>query len=519
LNVETEYWNKSVRKILSIGERTLTIEEVVHAACNDVEIKISQAAADRVADSRQSVERVIASGAPVYGVNTGVGKLAHVRLPEEQLEVMQHNLLLSHSAGVGENLDIPTVRCAMLLRAASLLKGYSGIRFETILLLVELLNKGITPLVPSKGSVGSSGDLAPLAHIALALTGTGNCDVKGSRMPAALALRLNDLEPITPGAKEALALINGTQIMTASLALTTHHCRRLVRIADVAGAMSLEAVHGMPSAFEERLHALRPHRGQGTSAANIRRLVKDSALVGSEPERVQDAYSLRCMPVVHGTSRDALDYVSRVVEIEMNSVTDNPAIFPEDDSVISGGNFHGQPLAIAADLLGIACAELGNISERRTNRLLDGSYSHLPLFLVREPGTNSGLMIPQYTAAALVSENKGLAFPNSVDSITTSAHQEDHNSMGTISVRNAESILTNVETIYAIELMVAAQALEFSEDANPGIGVRAAWQAIREVIPAWEEDRYLYTDLKAMQEYTRTGDLLERARAACGVID
>ena len=499
-----------------VGDHSITVEDVVAVARNRKKVVLSPEAVNNVEESRASVQRILETGAPVYGVNTGFGRLASVAIEKDQCGLLQKNLIMSHAAGTGELLPSEIVRGAMFLRIVSLAKGFSGIRMETLKLLIELLNQDITPVVPSQGSVGSSGDLAPLAHIALALIGVGECVKDGRRQPVGMALNLAGLKPVDLEAKEGLALINGTQVMTSVMAFNLHKAHRLAKIADIAGAMTLDAVHGMPNAFYPRLHEIRPHKGQGQSAANILTLVEESKLVGSVPERIQDAYSIRCMPVVHGASRDTIAYVNSVIDTEMNSVTDNPSIFSDNDEVVSAGNFHGQPVALVSDFLGIAIAELGNISERRTNRLVDGSYDHLPAFLVKKPGVNSGLMIPQYTAAALVSENKGLAFPNSADSITTSANQEDHNSMGTIASRNARTIINNVETVLSIELFNACQALEFTIDRNPGKGVAIVRDAIREVVPAWDEDRPMPPAMDAMKEFTSDSDFIERIEETCG---
>lgn len=502
---------------LSIGAAPITLQEIQAVAVGGRNIVISPEARERVAQSRASVERIIASKRPVYGVTTGFGKLASVAIGADEHDQLQRNLLLSHAVGVGPLLPREVVRAAMLLRCVSLSRGNSGIRPETLDLMVELINRDITPVVPAQGSVGSSGDLAPLAHIALVLMGQGMAMVGAERtLPALLALRTSGLEPVNLGAKEGLALINGTQVMTAIAALALARAHRLATMMDIAGAMTLEAVHGTPTAFDARVHAVRAHRGQGVSAANIRALIAGSELSGSDATRLQDAYSIRCMPVVHGAARDAFAHVASVLDIEMNAVTDNPLIFSDTDDVISGGNFHGEPVAMAADYLGIAAAELGNISERRTFRLLDGSYRHLPPFLVDGAGLNSGLMITQYTAAALVSENKGLAFPNSADSVPTSANQEDHNSMGTIAARNAAGIIENVEQVCAIELFNAAQALEFSAGRKPGAGVAAAHEAVREVIKPWTADRYINPDMQAAAALVRSPEFLARVEAACG---
>jgi len=484
---------------LSIGDKPIDLQDVVKVAVDREQVELSESARERVAAARDCVEEHIRSGEAVYGVTTGFGVLAAVAIRPEEIDDLQRNLIISHAAGMGPLLSDEVVRTAMLLRAVSLVAGHSGIRLETLDLLIAMLNRDVLPLVPSQGSVGSSGDLAPLSHIVLGMIGMGRCRFEGTEMDAPDALNAAGLQPVRLTAKEGLALINGTQIMTAVAALATVRASRLAALADIAGAMTLEAVRGRSEAFDERIHFNRPHKGQMVSASNIRKLISESELVDCIPERIQDAYSLRTMPQVHGASRDAMDYVIRTLEIEMNSVTDNPLIFPDSSDVISGGNFHGQPVALAGDFLGIAAAELGSISERRINRMIDGSYPHLPMFVTPSPGINSGLMVPHYLAAALVSENKGLAHPNSVDSIPTSANQEDHNSMGTIAARTAEQIVTNVEMVVAVEIMVAAQALEFSEGKRPGKGTAEAYRLVRRAVTALEGDRYLRPDLEALR--------------------
>ncbi|HUX07945.1 MAG TPA: histidine ammonia-lyase [Acidobacteriota bacterium] len=484
---------------LTLGDKPIDLQEIIKVAIDREPVALSDSARERVAAARACVEEHIASGEPVYGVTTGFGVLAAVAIRPEEIDDLQRNLIISHAAGMGPLLTDEVIRAAMLLRAVSLVAGHSGIRQETLDLLIAMLNRNVIPLVPSQGSVGSSGDLAPLSHIVLGMIGMGECRFDGREMDAAEALAAAGLKPVRLTAKEGLALVNGTQIMTAIAALAAVRARRLADLADIAGAATLEAVRGRSDAFDERLHINRPHQGQIISASNIRKLISDSKLVDSIPERMQDAYSLRTMPQVHGASRDAIDYVIRTLEIEANSVTDNPLIFPDSNDVISGGNFHGQPVALASDFLGIAVAELGSISERRINRMVDGSYPHLPMFVTPSPGLNSGLMVPHYLAAALVSENKGLAHPNSVDSIPTSANQEDHNSMGTIAARNAEQIVTNVELVVAVEIMVAAQALEFSDGKRLGKGTAEAYRLVRRAVTALEGDRYLRPDLEALR--------------------
>jgi histidine ammonia-lyase len=506
-----------VSEKIIIGDKNISIEDVIAVAYDNIKVELSEESKTAVIKSRKIIETIVNSNQPVYGVTTGVGKLASVVLNSDEIDMLQRNIVCSHAAGTGPLFDIPIVRAAMFLRACSLSAGYSGIKLETLELLLAFLNNDICPIVPQQGSVGSSGDLAPLSHIALALIGQGECIYNHRRIPVSLALKLTNLEAAKLEAKEGLALINGTQFMAAVLSLSVYAAENLAKTADIAGTLSLEAANGFGNAFHEQLHAIRPHTGQANSAANVRLLTEDSKLLNKEPGRIQDGYSLRCLPVVHGASRDAIEYARQKVEIEINSVTDNPSVF-SSDLVISGGNFHGQPMALVADFLGIAVSEIGSISERRTNRLLDGTFDHLPMFLTRKPGLHSGLMIHHYTAASLASENKGLAHPNSVDSIPTSANQEDHNSMGTIAARNAATIIDNVTAILAIEIMTAAQALDFCDPAAAGKGTYEAYKAIREIIPMVDEDRFAHPDIEECKSYIATGDLVTRVEASCGEI-
>jgi histidine ammonia-lyase len=381
-----------------------------------------------------------------------------------------------------------------------------------------MLNLGITPVIPEQGSVGASGDLCPLSHLAITLLGEGEAFFRGRRMPSVQALKEAGLEPVSLHPKEGLALNNGTTVMTGIAALCIHDAEALAKVADVAVAMSLEALHGVPYAFDQRTHDLRPHTGQRRVAANLRTLIEGSEIIEAHKgNRVQDAYSLRCSPQVHGASRDAFEYIKQKVEIEINSVTDNPLIFPADGEAISGGNFHGQPIALAMDFFGIAAAELADISERRSARLVDGKLSGLPPFLIRESGVNSGFMIPQYTAAAIVSENKVLAHPASVDSIPTSANQEDHVSMGTTAARKARTILENARKVLSIEVLLAAQGIDFSRPLASGKGVAAAWEAVREAVPFTERDSYMQPKMMAVLNLIRDeGALLDRVEEAVG---
>ena len=500
---------------------TLTIADVVAVATRGVSVSVADRARASIAAARAQVDGLIAGGLPVYGITTGVGQLASVRISPADASRLQLNIVRSHAAGVGPPLPEEAVRAMMLLRAHGLALGHSGVRPEVVELLVACLNRGIHPVVPEQGSVGASGDLAPLAHLALALIGEGDVLSGGRREPAAAALQREGLAPLRLAPKEGVALVNGTQLMTAIGALAASRARRLCSTADVVGAMSLEALRGCSAAFHPRLHQARPHRGQQASAANVRKAIAGSALVDSDPERVQDAYSLRCLPQVHGAARDVLSYAGGVIEVEINAVTDNPLLFPDEALVLSGGNFHGQPVALALDFLGAALTGLGTMVERRIERLVNPALSGLPAFLSPDGGLRSGLMLAQYTAAALASENKVLAHPASADSIPTSANQEDHVSMGAAAARKAAQIVANVEQIVGIEVLCAAQALEFlgGRAAGAGRGTAAAYAAVRERIPALEDDRVLAPDLAAAASLVRDGRLLDAVVAAAGALE
>lgn len=500
------------KRILLDGDH-LTLDDVAAVARGGVQAGLSPGAKKRMQKSRLWVERAVREHSVVYGVTTGFGAFQDVSIAPDRLRELQRNLILSHCAGVGEPLPEEVVRAMMLLRANALAKGYSGIRVSTVERLLDMLNKLVHPIVPSQGSVGASGDLAPLSHVAAALIGEGEAVYKGRRMSAAAAMKAAGIRPVVLEAKEGLALNNGTQAMTAIGVLAFHDAERLADIADIACAMSLEAVKGKSTPFAPRVHTVRPHAGQAASARNIRTMIKGSKLVDAADEdtrhNVQDAYSIRCAPQVHGASRDALHHVRGVLEREINSATDNPLIFPEGNIAYSAGNFHGQPVAIALDFLGLAVAELGNISERRTAKLLDKHHSNgLPPFLVSDGGVRSGLMIGQYTAAALVSENKVLIHPASGDSIPTSANQEDHVSMGTIAARQTREIVTNVQRILAIELITAAEALEVRA-AAPGAGTSHALSAVRWVVPPVRADRVLTGDIERVRSLIASDQLIE----------
>lgn len=503
--------------VVEVGA-TLTIPQVVAVAARGARVTVTPAARTAVAASRAMVDRLVAGGTPVYGITTGVGRLASVRISPADAATLQLNIVRSHAAGVGGPLPSEVVRAMMVLRAHGLALGHSGVRQEVIDLLLGCLNRGIYPVVPEQGSVGASGDLAPLAHLALGLIGEGDVFVEGRRQPAAAALLAAGLTPLRLEAKEGVALVNGTQLMTGIGALTVDRAARCCRSADVAGAMSLEALRGRSEAFHPRLHRARPHQGQQASAANIRRATEGSGLLDSASDRVQDAYSLRCLPQVHGAVRDAVAQVAGVVEIEINAATDNPLLFPDQDLVLSGGNFHGQPVALALDCLAVAMAGLGAMVERRVERLVNPALSGLPAFLSRDGGLHAGLMLAQYTAAALASENKVLAHPASVDSIPTSANQEDHVSMGSAAARKAARVVDNLEQLVAIEVLCAAQALEFHAGVPVGRGTAAAYRAVREVIAPLVDDRALAPDLAAAASLVRDGRLLKTVESAVGTL-
>ncbi len=505
------------RDTVRIGE-PITIEDVVRVARDGWSVELADEARERMTRSRRYIERLVAEGRTVYGVTTGFGKLASERIAPADVRQLQRNLIVSHAMGVGEPLSDEVVRAMLLLRAQSLAQGISGIRVEVVQLLIELLDRGVIPVVPSQGSVGASGDLAPLAHVALTLIGEGHAHVRDQVLPSAEALELVGLAPVVLEAKEGLALINGTQAMTAIGALAVHDARQLATVCDIAAAMSLEALKGTRAPFDLRVTRVRPHPGAAAAAANVLAISAASPIHASHADcdKVQDAYSLRCVPQVHGASRDALAHVADVLTREVNAVTDNPLVFAEDDHVVSAGNFHGQPVAVAMDYAKIAIAELANIAERRVEHMLDPAVSGLPAFLARQGGLHSGLMISQYTAASLVSENKVLAHPASVDSIPTSANQEDHVSMGTTAARQCAMILENARWMLAVEVLNAAEAVGFHAPIAPGPGVGAAVRTVREVVPPLDADRIMTGDLAAVREMIVDGRLREAVEGAVG---
>jgi len=504
-----------------IDKSDLTIEEVVGIARCHIPVEILPETVTRIETSRKLVEKWVMEGRIIYGVTTGFGALSHSRITGTQTRELQRNILMSHAAGVGEPLPEEVVRAIMAVRLHDLSLGHAGVRVETYLQLMDLLNRGICPVVPEKGSVGASGDLAPTSHLCLVLIGEGEAFFNGRRMTGGEALEKAGMAPLILEAGEGLALINGTQVMAGLQTLVVHDAHRLAKTADIACAMTLEVLMGSVAEFDPKIHQVRPHPGQIDAADNMRRLTRNSPLIESHKgcSRVQDAYTLRCSPQVHGATRDAIQHVRKVVGIEINSTTTNPLIFSDSEDFRLGGNFHGQPLSLTADYLSMGLAELANISERRVERLVNPQLSELPAFLVVKEGLNSGFMIAQYTAAALVSENKVLAHPASVDSIPTSANKEDHVSMGTIAARKCRDIMFNTEHVIAVELLCAAQAVDLlkrQKGLYPGEGTRAAWQAIREEVPYLDSDRQLSADIEAMTALVRSGKIASAVESAVG---
>ncbi len=508
------------------GER-LEIDDVVRVADawrnpGVISVHLAAAARRRVVSCRNVVDRLVQRAAIVYGVTTGFGAFKNRAIGAEQAARLQENLLMSHAVGVGRPLPEQIIRAAMLIRANTLAKGYSGIRVETLTALLEMINRGVHPIVPEQGSVGASGDLAPLAHMALVLIGKGEASYRGQRMPGADAMRLAHLSPVVLQAKEGVALINGTSVMAAIGSIAVHRARQLLETADAVASLSLEALRGSLTPFDARLHAVRPHVGQTACADHMRELLEGSQLVrDKEDQVVQDAYTLRCIPQVHGAVRDVISHARGVVSIEVNSATDNPLIFQDpDDVALSGGNFHGEPIALAMDYLGLALTSLANMSERRIARLLDPATNEnvLPPFLTEHGGVNSGFMMVQYTAAALASENKVLAHPASADSIPTSANVEDHVSMGASAARKAIQIIEHAETIIAIEALCAAQGIDLRRRCDSarclGKGTTAVFSCLREKVPFIAEDQVMYPHIATVQEMVQSGKLADSALRA-----
>ena len=486
--------------MLELNGQPLTLQQIFSVANRRDQVSLSTAARERVDAARRVVERIVDEGRTVYGVNTGFGKLSDVSIEKNELRQLQLNLVRSHACGLGDPLSEAEARAMLLLRANVLAAGYSGARLLVIDTLIEMLERGVTPVIPEKGSVGASGDLAPLAHLALAVIGEGEAFFENERLPGATALERANISPVQLQVKEGLALLNGTQAMGAVGGLALFRAERLAHLADVAGAMTLEALRGTPVAFDERIQAVRPHRGQTEVAAHLRELLRDSEIRESHLEndpRVQDAYSLRCMPQVHGAVRDALTHARGVVEIESGSATDNPLVFADSGEVLSGGNFHGAPLALVFDYAAFALTDLISITERRIDRLVNPDANEdLPPFLTEQPGISSGFMMLQVTAVALLNEAKVLAHPASIDNVPTDGGKEDHVSMGMTSATKLRTIVNLAELATAIELITASQALEYRAPLTPGLGVKAAHDVVRKHVSRVSEDRAMSQDIE-----------------------
>ena len=492
-----------MKQSVAIGKSTLTIVKIAEIIQNNSPIALSDEAREAVIACREYLDKKMAAHKkPIYGINTGFGSLYNIKIDDSQLEKLQENLVMSHACGLGEEASLEIVRIMLLLKIQNMAYGHSGVQLITVQRLIDFYNEDCLPVVYQLGSLGASGDLAPLAHLSLPLLGMGEVYLKGKKMTSAKALEKLKLEPITLKSKEGLALLNGTQFMSAFGVWSMMKAQKLNYLADLIGTISLEAYDGRKEAFDAKIQSIRAHNGQIKTAQNVREFLEGSELIEREKEHVQDPYSFRCMPQVHGATKDTVAYVSKVMETEVNSVTDNPIIFPEEDDIISGGNFHGQPLALSLDFAAIAMAELGNISERRTYQLVHGRRG-LPPFLVAEPGLNSGFMIPQYTAASIVSQNKQLCTPASIDSIESSNGQEDHVSMGANAATKLYRVINNVEQILAIELYNAAQALGFRKDKTSPF-LQSFVDSYRRVISFVDVDRYMHDDLVASVEFLQS---------------
>ena len=508
-----------MKTVIITGE-TLTLEEVVNVSRNGAQVIIDEIAKEKIIASRKTVDTLVSEGKTVYGITTGFGKFCNTVISAGESKTLQKNLIISHAVGAGEPFSKEVARAIILLRINNLVKGFSGIRLETVETMVEMLNKGVTPVIPQKGSLGASGDLVPLAHMVLPMLGMGKAWYQDEIYDGEKAMSLAGIETVELIEKEGLALINGTQVMTAVGTLTLADAIELTKVADIATALSFEAHNGIIDALDKRMHEVRPHKGQLDTARILLELLEGSKNTTRQGElRVQDAYSLRCAPQVHGASKDAINYVKEKVEIEINSVTDNPIIFSDTLEGISGGNFHGQVMALSFDFLGIALAELANIAERRIERMVNSALSKLPPFLIEKGGINSGFMIVQYSAASLVSENKVLAHPASVDSIPSSANQEDHVSMGTIAARKSGDIMKNLRRVLAMELMCACQAIDLRGDKGLGVGTLAAYETIRSKVTKLVEDRPIYEDINTCEEMIANGLVVKNVEEKAGKIN
>lgn len=500
--------------VLILNGQNLTVEDLVQVARHGRKVDICEEAQKKILASEAIVADIVDGDEPTYGISTGYGEFSTVKISKDQNADLQRNLIISHACGVGEPFSPEEVRAIMVLRLNTLCGGYSGVSHEAPLILKDMLNKDIIPYVPEKGSLGASGDLANLAHIALTMLGEGEVIENGKRRPSGEVLKEKGLTPIKLKGKDGLALINGTAVMAGVGALALYDAENLLRAANQATALTYEALMGITKALDPRVHAIRPHPGQMATAAYILRMLEGSSSINSREGDVQDAYTLRCVPQVHGAVADALKHIRQVVDIEINAVTDNPLVFPDNHEVISGGNFHGEPLALQMDFLGIAVSELANISERRIERLVNPQLNYgLPAFLVEEGGVNSGFMIPQYTAAALVSENKVLAHPASVDSIPSSANKEDHVSMGTIAARKAREIVKNTRDVIAIEWLTAAQACDLRKVKTYGKGTEQMMEEIRGQVDFYKEDRVMYPDMHAIIDLLSNPEVLDRVES------
>jgi len=506
---------------ISLGFDGMTLEDLVSISRDGARVLLTEDTKGRIVKARELIERWVREGETIYGITTGFGALSDVIISQQDTRLLQENVLMSHSAGVGEPLEEEIVRAVLSLRIKDFARGNAGVRLEVVERLLTLLNQGVCPVVPEKGSVGASGDLAPMAHLALVLIGAGEAFHDGRRISGKEALKRVGLEPLALEAGEGIALINGTQVMTAIGGLAVYDAGILSRVADIAAAMSLEVLMGSRTEFDPLIHTVRPHPGQAASADNMNRITKNSEIISSHKDcsRIQDAYTLRCSPQVHGASKDMINYARGVIETEMNSSTNNPLIFPERQTFLLGGNFHGQPVALALDFLCMAVSELANISERRIERLVNPQLSGLPAFLVSDGGLNSGFMLAQYTAASLVSENKVLSHPACVDSIPTSANKEDHVSMGTISARKLREIVRNTEHVIAIELLCGAQAMDLFTNMKPGEGTLIAYKIIRDEVPHLEKDRIISKDIETMVHLMRSGKMIREIERVVGKLN
>lgn len=496
---------------IKINGYDLSLKDFMKVAREYVEVELDENAFEKIKSSRMLVEKYVNEEKIVYGITTGFGKFSDVFIEKEEAKKLQENLIMSHSCGVGNPLSEEEVRGVMLLRANALSKGYSGIRLEIIEFLIEMINKRVHPIIPEKGSLGASGDLAPLSHMVLVMLGKGEAIYKGNRLNGIEALKQAGLSPITLTSKEGLALINGTQVMTAIGGIVAYDALHLSLIADVVASLTVEALNGIVDAYDERIHIARGQIGQIEVAKRLRLLLKNSKMISHQGElRVQDAYTLRCIPQIHGASKDSINYIIEKIEIEMNAATDNPLIFPETEDVFSGGNFHGQPMALVFDFLAIALSEYANVSERRLERLVNPALNNgLPAFLVKDGGLNSGFMIVQYSAASLVSENKILAHPASVDSIPSSANQEDHVSMGTIGARKARDVLFNAQNVLGMELMAACQGIDLRNNKMLGIGTELLYNEVRKTTSVIEKDMVMYEEINTFVEFIKSSYILE----------